>query len=118
MSLKGKQELHYLGIPVNINYRFARVGIVTFYASAGGKADFNIRGSHKDLSRSEQFEGEDFEKFTDNKTQLSVHFKLGASLTFTRCSPFMRNPQWDIILTTVARSRISGKKNRLISELM
>lgn len=82
MSLKGKQELHYLGIPVNINYRFARVGIVTFYASAGGKADFNIRGSHKDLSRSEQFEGEDFEKFTDNKTQLSVHFKLGASLTF------------------------------------
>ena len=31
----GSQELHYLGIPIDIIYRFARVKRASFYASAG-----------------------------------------------------------------------------------
>lgn len=38
----GSQELHYLGIPLNVVYRFARIKRLSFYAAAGGQVDFYL----------------------------------------------------------------------------
>ena len=35
----GSQELHYLGIPLNAVYRFARIKRLSFYAAAGGQVE-------------------------------------------------------------------------------
>ena len=41
---QGEQELHYVGIPVNVTYRFAQLKMFGFYAAAGPKIDFNVSG--------------------------------------------------------------------------
>ena len=38
-----KQDLQYLGIPVNINYRFAQTKRLKAYATAGMQADVNVK---------------------------------------------------------------------------
>ena len=49
---EGRQELHYLGIPLFARYRFLNTRYFSFYASAGPQMDFNIYGRRTDRSES------------------------------------------------------------------
>jgi len=46
-SLKSKQSLHFLGIPLSLTYKIAEWNRFNFYASAGGMVEKNISGSIK-----------------------------------------------------------------------
>lgn len=43
MALTRQQTLHYLGIPINAQYRLWHTGHLNVYLSAGGQADYNIK---------------------------------------------------------------------------
>ena len=67
----GSQELHYLGIPIDIIYRFARVKRASFYASAGGKVDFYLTGQQKDKGHDEGISGSGYSLYRPNWERLS-----------------------------------------------
>ena len=37
-----QQQLHYLGVPLTLQYRLLRLGHLNVYAAAGGQADWNV----------------------------------------------------------------------------
>lgn len=45
MRQEDHQTLHYIGIPVNVNYRIWKAGNVSVYASAGAEADLNVKAT-------------------------------------------------------------------------
>ena len=46
-ELKTEQTLHYIGIPVNLQYQIWNYRFLKIYASAGGQADYNIKIQQK-----------------------------------------------------------------------
>ena len=42
-SISQEQTLHYLGVPLNAQYRLLHYGNLNIYLSAGGEADYNIK---------------------------------------------------------------------------
>lgn len=44
-STTDQQTLHYVGVPVAVNYNVWRTGKLKVYASASGQADFNVKAS-------------------------------------------------------------------------
>lgn len=81
-NISGKQELHYIGIPLNLIYRFAHWGNASFYASAGTQADFLVYGSAKSKIKEGETEQNSFVKYNHDEVQMSVHAKVGASYRF------------------------------------
>ena len=77
----GSQELHYLGVPIDIIYRFARIKRASFYASIGGEADFYLAGRQKDEGYDEGISGSGYKKLKHENVQFSVHANIGAALT-------------------------------------
>ena len=88
----GSQELHYLGIPIDIIYRFARVKRASFYASAGGKVDFYLTGQQKDEGHDEGISGSGYKKLEHENVQFSVQAKLGAALTLYKQTELYLEP--------------------------
>lgn len=94
---EGRQELHYIGIPLSARYRFFNRKHFNLYVSAGPRMDFNIYGRRTDKSENRAFNAtianpaeENFhtETYTENvrdkHIQWSVHLKLGASYVITK----------------------------------
>ncbi|MCP9612012.1 porin family protein [Coprobacter tertius] len=79
LSRKGKQELHYIGIPVNAIYRFARLGNASFYASAGVQADFNVSGKRTEDVENKNLKNKLSEDIRDKRIQWSFNLKAGAA---------------------------------------
>ncbi len=77
----GSQELHYLGVPIDIIYRFARIKRASFYAAVGGQADFYLTGRQKDEGYDEGISGSGYKKLEHENVQFSVHANVGAALT-------------------------------------
>ena len=46
-SILTEQTLHYIGIPVNLQYMIWSKGGFSFYAAAGGQADYNVKANAK-----------------------------------------------------------------------
>ncbi|MBR3950633.1 MAG: PorT family protein [Bacteroidaceae bacterium] len=80
----GKQELHYIGIPLYASFEFARVGKFAFYTAIGGQLDINTAGSHKELPESCAYKYFDEWDFRDKKLQFSAQLRLGAAFEITK----------------------------------
>ena len=79
---EGRQELHYIGVPLFARYRFYSTRHFRFYASAGPRMDFNIYGRRTDRSESPTANSTNTENIRDRRVQWSAHIKAGASYVF------------------------------------
>ena len=82
LSQEGKQELHYIGIPLQAIYRFARAGNFSFYAAAGPKIDFNFSGRRTETARNGIASSNGTEDIRDKKPQWSLQLRAGAAYAF------------------------------------
>lgn len=82
LSQEGKQELHYIGIPLQAIYRFARAGNFSFYAAAGPKIDFNVSGRRTETARNGIASSNGTEDIRDKKPQCSLQLRAGAAYAF------------------------------------
>lgn len=81
---EGRQELHYLGVPMFARYRFLNTRYFSFYASAGPQMDFNIYGRRTDRSESSDASSTYTENIRESRVQWSAHLKLGVSYVISR----------------------------------
>lgn len=81
---QGKQELHYVGIPLYASFEFARVGKFAFYTSLGGQVDINTAGIHRELPESNAYEHFDKLEFRDKALQFSAQLRVGAAFEITK----------------------------------
>lgn len=81
---EGRQELHYLGVPMFARYRFLNTHYFSFYASAGPQIDFNIYGRRTDRSESSDASSTYTENIRESRVQWSAHLKLGVSYVISR----------------------------------
>jgi opacity protein-like surface antigen len=83
---KYKQQLHFVGIPLGMNYKIAEWHRLRFYASAGGMAEWNVGGNIK--SRYYYFEDDAYrtekESIRMKEMQWSVNGRVGASYPVVR----------------------------------
>ena len=82
LSQEGKRELHYIGIPLQAIYRFARAGNFSFYAAAGPKIDFNVSGRRTETARNGIASSNGTEDIRDKKPQWSLQLRAGAAYAF------------------------------------
>lgn len=75
----GRQDMHYVGIPIYFAYEFARINRFSFYASAGGQIDFNTAGKHIENDDSCLYSCIGTYEFRDEKPQLSAQIHVGAA---------------------------------------
>lgn len=79
------QEIHYLGIPVNLNYNLVELGRFNVFASIGGMIEKDIYGINRNNASSTnqnlnvKSEREHSEKINLRNPQLSVNGGVGAS---------------------------------------
>lgn len=88
----GSQELHYLGIPLDVIYRFARIKRASFYASAGGQVDFYLAGRQKDEGYDTGISGSGYKKLKHENVQFSVQAKVGAAFTLYKQTELYLEP--------------------------
>lgn len=88
----GSQELHYLGIPLNAVYRFARIKRLSFYAAAGGQVDFYLAGRQKDEGYDEGISGSGYKELKHENVQFSIQANLGAALTLYKQTELYLEP--------------------------
>ncbi|WP_294081318.1 outer membrane beta-barrel protein [Proteiniphilum sp. UBA5384] len=82
------QKLHYLGIPLNVNYNLFSFHKLNVYASVGGMIEKDISGEYKRLKEgqpvtlnnsSEESTAMEVEKISQKKPQFSVNAGVGVS---------------------------------------
>ncbi len=84
------QQLHYLGIPLNLNYNFVNIGNVGLFVSAGGMIEKDIYGkymgrSHASIENNpQQFEGNMSKNIKFKHPQYSVNAGFGATYPISR----------------------------------
>lgn len=88
----GSQELHYLGIPLNAIYRFARIKRFSFYAAAGGQVDFYLTGRQKDEGYDEGLSGSGYKELKHENVQFSVQANLGAAFSLYKQTELYLEP--------------------------
>ena len=84
--------MHYLGIPLNVVYRFARIKRLSFYAAAGGQADFYLAGRQKDEGYDEGISGSGYKELKHENVQFSVQANVGAALTLYKQTELYLEP--------------------------
>lgn len=82
LSQEGKQELHYIGIPLQAIYRYAHAGNFSFYVAAGPKIDFNINGRRTETARNGIASSNGTEDIRDKTPQWSLQLRAGAAYAF------------------------------------
>lgn len=70
------QVLHYVGVPLGVNYEFWRSGVFHAYAMAGAQADFNVKNDTEDS-------GVKVEDAKRDRVQFSGKASLGVQLDVT-----------------------------------
>ncbi|WP_293672056.1 outer membrane beta-barrel protein [uncultured Parabacteroides sp.] len=88
-----EQRLHYLGIPLKVNYAFWRDRRLSLYASAGGMAEMCVDSSLKSYYYVAQ--SRVYQSSTDldvDKVQLSVTGALGAQLNIVKSLSLYAEP--------------------------
>lgn len=84
---KESQQLHYLGIPLSLKYRFWKWNNLNAYAKIGGAIDFNIAGTWKELYNYQADFGTGqisaFNEEIEKRPQLSVAGSLGIAYSLS-----------------------------------
>lgn len=75
-SYAGEQTLHYIGVPLNLKYRFASWHSFDFYASAGALAEKCVSGK---LSGHESVNGHQNSKKTSDIHEKQLQYSLNAA---------------------------------------
>lgn len=75
----GEQVLHYVGVPLQVTYRFAEVGLFGFYAAAGPKIDINVSGKRTEFAENETAKADATAKVRDKYPQFSLLLRGGAA---------------------------------------
>ena len=84
------QSLHYLGVPLNINYNLFSLRDLNVYASLGGMIEKDVYGKFREEGESQSIDDEMKSEFIRNETisqrnpQLSVNAGLGLSYPLYR----------------------------------
>ncbi len=80
----GRQDMHYVGVPLYASFEFARVKRFSFYLSAGGQVDFNTAGAHIESAESHLHDHIERYDFRVEKPQFSAQVHLGASFELVK----------------------------------
>ena len=80
----GRQELHYLGVPVYLKYSFAEVKRFSFYASVGGQIDINVSARHQESPESHLYDCLGSKTFRDKHPQFSALVGVGAAFNIVQ----------------------------------
>ena len=75
----GKQELHYVGIPLYASFEFARLGDFSFYGALGGQMDINTAGILFENPSSYAYKCIEERRFRDKTLQFSAQARVGAA---------------------------------------
>ncbi len=82
---KTKQKLHYIGIPLSLNYTIAQWHNVQWYASAGAMAEINVAGKlDTKLYKGEDILAHETERVRMKELLWSVNAKTGLSYPLIR----------------------------------
>ena len=74
-----QQTLHYLGVPLNVNYRIAGNRRFNVYAAAGVMGEKLLKGKRKTVAQYEDMPDDvQTESVKESRTQLSVNAAIGA----------------------------------------
>lgn len=84
LQREGKQELHYLGIPLMVRFKFFNTRFIGLYAAAGPRMDFNIYGRRTDDTYTQLAYSTYTENIRDRRVQWSAHLKVGVSYIISR----------------------------------
>ena len=76
--------MHYVGIPVNVTYRFAQLKMFGFYAAAGPKIDFNVSGKRTESVQNNLAKSNASENIRDKKPQFSMQLKVGVACSIVK----------------------------------
>lgn len=81
---KSVQNLHYVGLPVNLKYTFLRAKNLSLYALAGALAEVRVAGKcTTQYTLDHQRSGEDTERISSHPLQMSVNLAAGAQYNIT-----------------------------------
>lgn len=81
---KSVQNLHYVGLPVNLKYTFLRTKNLSLYAQAGALAEVRVAGKRTtQYTLDHQRSGEDTERIGSHPLQMSVNLAAGAQYNIT-----------------------------------
>lgn len=81
---KSIQNLHYVGLPVNLKYTFLRAKNLSLYAQAGALAEVRVAGKRTtQYTLDHQRSGEDTERIGSHPLQMSVNLAAGAQYNIT-----------------------------------
>lgn len=84
MVTRGKQDLHYIGIPLGLSYRFGEWKNFSVYLSFGTRADFNVAARQiAEAGSGTETVNADM-KLEDDRVQWSLQLKPGVTYAFTR----------------------------------
>ncbi len=87
----GKQNLHYLGIPLSASYCFLKAGNLRLYATAGGEME-KLIGGKRTLSGSNIPEDLESETVKESSLQWSVNGGIGAEYRLSPTLGFYLEP--------------------------
>ena len=71
-ELKTEQTLHYIGIPVSLQYQIWNYRFLKIYASAGGQADYNIK-----IQQKQSFNSQSTSDLDRDRLQFSMQGAVG-----------------------------------------
>lgn len=81
---KSVQNLHYVGLPVNLKYTFLRAKNLSLYAQAGALAEVRVAGKRTtQYTLDHQRSGEETERIGSHPLQMSVNLATGAQYNIT-----------------------------------
>ena len=81
---KSVQNLHYVGLPVNLKYTFLRAKNLSLYAQAGALAEVRVTGKRTtQYTLDHQRSGEGTERIGSHPLQMSVNLAAGAQYNIT-----------------------------------
>ncbi len=87
------QELYYLGLPLNIAYRFAESERFAFYMKAGGMVEKNIGGRWRErIRRNGEVIYSKLERDLENKLQWSINIGGGVNYNLAGCTNLFIEP--------------------------
>lgn len=84
LQREGKQELHYLGIPLMARFKIFNLRFLGLYVAAGPQMDFNIYGRRTDDTYTQLAYSTYTENIRDHRVQWSAHLKVGVSYIISR----------------------------------
>ncbi len=81
---RSEQNLHYMGIPVNLKYTFFRRKNLSLYAQGGALAELRVAGKkEKEYILDGKNIGEDTERITSHPLQMSANLAAGIQYNLT-----------------------------------